>query len=447
MSGDPGRREPCVARMRLRNFTSVAWCDIALGPLAVLVGFNAAGKSNVLDALRFVGDALSTSLGQALATRGGLDQILHRSADDRQAETFAIEVDLVVGAHGTQARATYGFEIGRDEERRSAYTVRREQCTLTFGDGSTEEFTVIDGEIAGSSSPAIPDSAERGPVPEPLRGVPLGRPQDRLLLPAFALNSPVELVESAFRAMRFYELDSATLRKVEDAPTPARVLGARGENVGQVLGLIAAEYPLAKEELDGYLRSLVPQALGVDERRDGDFSTIEARFWTGRAGAAYWAAVNTGASAPGDPHVKVFRRHALSEGTVRSAGVLAALFQPEVLTGTIPLVAIEEPETAIHPSRAGALYDAVYETSRHTQVIVTTQSSDFLDSEYADASHLLVVEAVNGATRVGPVDEATRRFLTEHPSHLAELHRQGQLRPAPAPAPGSTCPPGRNQIP
>ncbi|MDQ1308180.1 MAG: hypothetical protein QG671_4014 [Actinomycetota bacterium] len=79
----------------------------------MLVGFNAAGKSNVLDALRFVGDALSTSLGQALATRGGLDQLLHRSADDRQAETFAIEVDLVVGAHGTQARATYGFEIGR----------------------------------------------------------------------------------------------------------------------------------------------------------------------------------------------------------------------------------------------------------------------------------------------------------------------------------------------
>lgn len=111
--------------------------------------------------------------------------------------------------------------------------------------------------------------------------------------------------------------------------------------------------------------------------------------------------------------------------------MLAALFQPDALTGAITLVATEEPETAIHPSSAGAPYDAAHEASRRTQVVVTTQSADFLDSEHADPSHLLVVEMVNGATRVGSVGERTRRFLAEQPSQLAELHRQGQPRPAP----------------
>jgi hypothetical protein len=77
------------------------------------------------------------------------------------------------------------------------------------------------------------------------------------------------------------------------------------------------------------------------------------------------------------------------------------------------------------------LYDAVHEASRRTQVIVTTQSADFLDSEHAEVAHIIAVKMVNGATRIGPIDDRTRDFLTREPSRLAELHRQGQLDPAP----------------
>lgn len=431
MGETPGCRDLCITRMRVRDFASIAACDVSFGPLTVLIGVNAAGKSNVMDALRFVSDALSTSIEQALASRGGLDQLLHRSADDRQAASFSIEVDLTVDAGGP-ARATYGFEISTGEHRPGSHTVRREWCELTFGDEQAMHFNADHGEIRGIS--LIPNAApQRSNVDTSNL---LNRSPDRLVLPALATYTSLGVVESTFRRMSFYELDSATLRRVEDAPAPARRLGPRGQNVGQVLGRIAAEFPQAKEELDGYMRSLIPQALGVDERRDGDFSTIQARFWDGESGAAFWAAVNAGSVDPGDRHVKVFRRHALSEGTVRGAGVLAALFQPEALTGTIPLIAIEEPETAIHPSRVGALYDAMHEAAQRTQVIVTTQSSEFLDSESADAAHLLVVEMVDGATRIGPVDEATRRFLAGRPSQLAELHRQGQLRPAVGPSDG-----------
>ncbi|WP_029553971.1 AAA family ATPase [Verminephrobacter aporrectodeae] len=58
-------------RVLLRNYKSIADCDVRLGPLTYLVGANGAGKSNFLDALQLVRDALSISLDNALNTRAG----------------------------------------------------------------------------------------------------------------------------------------------------------------------------------------------------------------------------------------------------------------------------------------------------------------------------------------------------------------------------------------
>ena len=41
-----------ITRVALRNYKSIAGCDVALAPLTILVGQNGAGKSNFLDALR-----------------------------------------------------------------------------------------------------------------------------------------------------------------------------------------------------------------------------------------------------------------------------------------------------------------------------------------------------------------------------------------------------------
>ncbi|WP_373370701.1 AAA family ATPase [Brachybacterium paraconglomeratum] len=42
-----------IRRLRLKNYRSVAACDLALGNLTFLVGPNGSGKSNVVDSLRF----------------------------------------------------------------------------------------------------------------------------------------------------------------------------------------------------------------------------------------------------------------------------------------------------------------------------------------------------------------------------------------------------------
>lgn len=43
-----------ITRVMLHNYKSIVWCDVALDKLHFLLGANGAGKSNFLDALRFV---------------------------------------------------------------------------------------------------------------------------------------------------------------------------------------------------------------------------------------------------------------------------------------------------------------------------------------------------------------------------------------------------------
>ena len=64
-------KAPFLRRVALRNYKSIRECDVALGPLMLLVGPNGSGKSNFLDALRFVAESLRTTMDQALRERGG----------------------------------------------------------------------------------------------------------------------------------------------------------------------------------------------------------------------------------------------------------------------------------------------------------------------------------------------------------------------------------------
>ncbi len=38
-------KPPFINRVKLRNYKSIAQCDVSLGPLAILVGPNGSGKS------------------------------------------------------------------------------------------------------------------------------------------------------------------------------------------------------------------------------------------------------------------------------------------------------------------------------------------------------------------------------------------------------------------
>ena len=83
-----------------------------------LIGPNASGKSNFLDALAFLARAIRTTPSQAIEEHGGLDAILRNVPD--QAESFEIEVEVNFPQDEDQplderpeqwVRGSYGFRM------------------------------------------------------------------------------------------------------------------------------------------------------------------------------------------------------------------------------------------------------------------------------------------------------------------------------------------------
>ena len=101
------------------------------------------------------------------------------------------------------------------------------------------------------------------------------------------------------------------------------------------------------------------------------------------------------------------------------------------------MLSIEEPESALHPAAAGALFDALTEAAEHVQIIVASQSADLLDREDFDVSAIRPVATQNGLTIIGEVDSASREIAKEKLMTLGELMRGNQLVPSPLEGTGS----------
>ncbi len=74
-------KPPFLHRVRIREYKSIRFCDVGLQPLTILVGRNAAGKSNFLDALAFLGDSMEAGVAEAVKRRGGWRSVVSRTTE------------------------------------------------------------------------------------------------------------------------------------------------------------------------------------------------------------------------------------------------------------------------------------------------------------------------------------------------------------------------------
>jgi predicted ATPase len=119
----------------------------------------------------------------------------------------------------------------------------------------------------------------------------------------------------------------------------------------------------------------------------------------------------------------------MSDGTIRAAGLLAALFQSTTRNHRTRLIGIEEPELAVHPAAAGALFDALTEASERVQIVMTTQSPDLLDRDDLDVRAIRVANIQRGATVIGEIDEPSQQIAAKRLATVGQLLRGNQLTP------------------
>lgn len=389
MASDPNGGVCLIRRVVIRNYKSIAACDVELGPLTFLVGPNGSGKSNFLDAIRFVSDALHFSLEHALRTRDGIREVLRQSRDDTEEFAVRLEFQLPTGQRGH-----YAFSV---RAVRSSFVVHDEECFVS-SDGGPEGvdhyYRVSHGSVEESSV-----AVEPAAIP------------DRLYLVALSGNAAFRPVYDALSTMGFYNLNPNVLRELQ-APGPRELLTRDGSNLPGVLQNLSESKPLLKSRVEEYLSQVVPGITHVDGTTVGRRETL--LFVQRLAGNSPWP----------------FTSAQMSDGTLRALGVLVALFQGGGEEAVGPLVVgIEEPETALHPAAAAVLIDAMRDALSMRQVIVTSHSPELLDNLSIADSEILAVVADEGETRIGHLDEAGRSVLRDHLFTAGDLLRMNQLRP------------------
>jgi len=75
---------------------------------------------------------------------------------------------------------------------------------------------------------------------------------------------------------------------------------------------------------------------------------------------------------------RVFGPHQFSDGTLRAICLATLLLQPE---DELPeLIVVDEPELGLHPYALNVVAAMFGKASYHTQILISTQSSSFLDN-------------------------------------------------------------------
>ena len=367
----PGCRS--ISRVRLKNYKSIAECDVRLGPLTILVGPNGSGKSNFLDALALLSRAVATTPAEAIDERGGLREILRRVPD--QTDTFSISVEEPVWGRLPDQRvdASYSFEIGPPERRGlRSFEVVTESCELRWG-GQVWRFLAV-ASVQQAFAPLFVGLSE----------------------------------------MRFYNFEPEVMRRPQ-APTTGAVLGRAGEIPGDVLGALSSENLSYKRRIDEYLRAVVPGVSSIERYHAGKYVTVALRARAGSGREEVDSALircPMGPSAPlgySPPSSSPGSWEACSASRNRGTGK-----RPAPSGGRCPL-------------------RCPHQASEHVQVLATSQSADLLDRDDLDSSIIHPVAMHDGLTLIGDVDAASREIAGKKLFTLGELMRGNQLAPQPAP--------------
>ena len=377
-----------ITRVVLENYKSIAFCDVKLGRLAILVGPNGAGKSNFLSALPFLSEAVQGNVAAVVRSRGGFGGLLKRGSANHIG--MRIEFTTSAGAHGY-----YSIRLKRDLD--DDFVIQAEKCVLNGP--RTAWYKATRGKL--ESNLTVPDGLVR----------------DGLYLPVMSGYSEFKPTYDLLSKFQFYDRSPRGFLLPSGDEDRSPLLRSDWTNLPNVLNRLKiadgisriSTHPMRPERVTQYLQAINPEIARVTTEAFGGYRYLQ--FYS--------------KSSPESP----FLPFQMSDGTLRSLAVLVALFQGVGGNADVSLVGLEEPESALHPAAAGVLFDAMREASASVQVISTTHSADLLDKKDIDTDALLAVELRDGSTQIGSIDPAGRKSLKERLYTAGELMRMNYLRP------------------
>lgn len=393
-----------IRTLTIQNFKSIERADIEFGPLTFLIGPNAGGKSNLLDGIRVLqGLATGFSVRDVLdgrheeatrlrwqSIRGGSRFVLHKhgapqkfSAESPEVSPDTASFKVHVGGPGIR----FSWEVSIDP---LAGRIRDEEFVVHEPARGTI-FTTrpgglrIDRDIKGPTITAqVTRRRGRGRYPH------FDFSASSAILPQLragrgAASGNKELADKAAEELvnlQFLDPSPDALRAA--VPLGHKRMGDHGELFASVSEAIWSD-PALKTPYLNWIQELTPCKI------------TDLHFFHSEVGETRFGIVEEGIPEP-IPSMSV------SDGTLRFAAIVTALFQPEAPR----VLLIEEVENGIHATRLRLLIDALRQMSAESQpqVIATTHSPQLLGAlTPEDYTHVVFVsrDPETGDSSIRPV--------------------------------------------
>lgn len=418
-----------ITYIKINGFKSFHNFEMDFMPLTVIAGSNAAGKSNLFDALKLLASLADTDKIQKAfrEQRGELSELFTQYDDHTFAKDMSFIVEMLVNPYITDT-------WGSTEKLR--YTRLRYELTLRRFTNSIgmEDIEVINEKLDTIKHdkdkwikilPAQTAETWRPKVITGRRQIPyiytdLYNGKNTIIVPQdgsqgkkrlFPLNHTTRTVLSSFDSVdfkhilavkyemmswRFLQLNPEDLRLPTSKTTGEDVISPSGKFLAATLFRIKQADPYNLKEIGRKLHSFLPNFIHVDVKDDVENKQyiIQLR----------------------DVDGKEYTSRVLSEGTLRIL-TLCILLQDEKHRG---LLCFEEPENGIHPFRIRTMVQLLKDLSTDfsdpemplRQVIVNTHSTVFIQemSKWLSCPYLSIsfAQMVN---RIAMIDGNRRKLL------------------------------------
>jgi predicted ATPase len=339
-----------LSLLHLEGFRSIKQVSLEFRPLNVFIGANGAGKSNLIDFFRMLNYALSRGFQNPyVAERGPASRILHFGAR----RTPVINAELKFNAD--RGHNFYRFSLGY---------VRQDDTFLFLN----EEVQFRDISLSGPTPP-IP----LGP----------GGHRESGLSEQWAGNDPavrfIRRMVSRCRVYQFHDTGQDSFLRGKPFVEDDRYMRADGGNLAAILLRLERQQMDIYKEVTRTIQAILPWL---------DRFILEPEGANGKELVSLrWRMVGQGDYD--------FVAGQLSDGSLRIIAMVTLLLLPEdMLPG---ILIIDEPELGLHPVAENIIGGLIKQAARSCQIILSTQSSTFIDHFTPD--DVIVTEIENGQSR------------------------------------------------
>lgn len=397
-----------LKNLKVQHYKSLDDVSVDFAPdVTVVVGPNGVGKSNFVDVLRFLRDAVTDDLEHAVTKREGISRILQ----SYKTKPYKIGIQLELSGHKLlkkNQRETASYKVQLKSVSHSGYAVESEEATIKtdeFGIDAVTRLCQITRDARGhlrmdEGSPEKPTETTTETVST--------FDQDSLALGTKLPNGPIgkEITEHT-SAWNFCTIYPNTLKKPA-LPDRDTQLMESGDNWASVIKALKRS-PKGRDALERIyeaMRAVLPTFEEVRIQTVGSYLVPLFKF-----------------RVEGESTLESFDPVQLSDGTLRLFGILLAAYQlprPKLLV-------IEEPEQTIYPGALAVLADVFKEIGKNTQVLITTHSPHLV--QFFEPSQIRVAVMHNGMTQIRPIHPHQMEAVNEGLLSLEEFMTTEGLRP------------------